>query len=68
VVAPYAETGPDAIVNFDVRSPAARTPLLVSAPYSRVNHVDHTVTDQTSVLRFIEPVLLGEATGAVVPR
>ncbi|MDT8912649.1 alkaline phosphatase family protein [Amycolatopsis sp. PS_44_ISF1] len=31
-----------------------RLPLLVISPYSRVNHVDHTRTDQTSVLRFIE--------------
>ncbi|MBP2705102.1 alkaline phosphatase family protein [Microbispora sp. RL4-1S] len=31
-----------------------RTPLLVISPYSRVNHVDHTLTDQTSILRFIE--------------
>jgi phospholipase C len=31
-----------------------RLPLLVISPYSRVNHVDHGLTDQTSVLRFIE--------------
>ncbi|GLW10832.1 phospholipase C [Microtetraspora sp. NBRC 13810] len=31
-----------------------RTPLLVISPYSKVNHVDHHLTDQTSVLRFIE--------------
>ncbi|MBB4688939.1 phospholipase C [Amycolatopsis jiangsuensis] len=31
-----------------------RLPLLVISPYSRVNHVDHTRTDQTSVLKFIE--------------
>jgi phospholipase C len=31
-----------------------RLPLLVISPYSRVNHVDHTLTDQTSVLKFIE--------------
>ena len=31
-----------------------RTPLLVVSPYSKVNHVDHRVTDQTSVLSFIE--------------
>jgi phospholipase C len=31
-----------------------RTPLLVISPYSRVNHVDHTRTDQTSVLKFVE--------------
>jgi phospholipase C len=31
-----------------------RLPLLVISPYARANFVDHTVTDQTSVLRFIE--------------
>ncbi|WP_410674881.1 phospholipase C [Amycolatopsis sp. cmx-4-68] len=31
-----------------------RLPLLVVSPYSKVNHVDHAVTDQTSVLKFIE--------------
>jgi phospholipase C len=31
-----------------------RLPLLMISPYSRVNHVDHTLTDQSSVLRFVE--------------
>ncbi len=31
-----------------------RLPLLVISPWSRVNFVDHTLTDQTSILRFIE--------------
>lgn len=31
-----------------------RLPLLVVSPYAKVNHVDHTQIDQTSVLRFIE--------------
>ena len=31
-----------------------RLPLLIISPYSRVNWVDHTITDQTSVIRFIE--------------
>ncbi|HEY3502338.1 MAG TPA: alkaline phosphatase family protein [Actinocatenispora sp.] len=31
-----------------------RLPLLVVSPYARRNHVDHAVTDQTSVLSFIE--------------
>ncbi|WP_275291279.1 alkaline phosphatase family protein [Amycolatopsis sp. La24] len=31
-----------------------RLPLLVVSPYSKVNYVDHTRTDQTSVLKFIE--------------
>jgi phospholipase C len=31
-----------------------RLPLLVISPYSRTNYVDHKVTDQSSVLKFIE--------------
>jgi phospholipase C len=31
-----------------------RTPLLVISPWSKANHVDHTLTDQTSVLKFVE--------------
>jgi len=31
-----------------------RLPLLVISPYARENYVDHTVTDQSSILRFIE--------------
>src|SRR5262249_48933454 len=31
-----------------------RLPLLVISPYARANFVDHTVLDQTSILRFIE--------------
>jgi phospholipase C len=31
-----------------------RLPLLVISPYARANFVDHTLTDQTSILRFIE--------------
>jgi len=31
-----------------------RLPLLVISPFARTNYVDHAVTDQTSVLRFIE--------------
>jgi phospholipase C len=31
-----------------------RQPLLVISPFARHNFVDHTLTDQTSVLRFIE--------------
>ncbi|MER6926573.1 alkaline phosphatase family protein, partial [Streptomyces spiralis] len=34
--------------------PGTRQPLLVISPYSKVDKVDHTQTDQTSVLRFIE--------------
>jgi phospholipase C len=31
-----------------------RQPLLVVSPYAKPNFVDHTITDQTSILRFIE--------------
>ena len=31
-----------------------RQPLLVISPWSRENYVDHSVTDQSSILRFIE--------------
>jgi phospholipase C len=31
-----------------------RLPMLVISPYSRAGHVDHSLLDQTSVLRFIE--------------
>ena len=31
-----------------------RTPLLVISPWSKPNYVDHTVTDQTSIIRFVE--------------
>jgi len=36
-----------------------RMPLLVISPFAKVNHVDHTLTDQSSVLRFIEDNWLG---------
>jgi phospholipase C len=31
-----------------------RLPLLVISPFAKVNFVDHSVTDQSSILRFIE--------------
>jgi phospholipase C len=31
-----------------------RQPLIVVSPWARVNYVDHSITDQSSVLRFIE--------------
>ena len=36
-----------------------RLPLLVVAPYARHNFVDHTMTDQSSIVRFIEDNWLG---------
>ncbi len=34
--------------------PGTRQPLLVISPYARTNYVDHTQTDQSSILSFIE--------------
>ena len=52
-----------------------RQPLLVISPYAKTNFIDHTVTEQASVLRFIEdnwqlgfidgPVGPGEGKGSV---
>jgi phospholipase C len=36
-----------------------RQPLMVMSPYSKVNSVDHSITDQTSILRFVEDNWLG---------
>ena len=36
-----------------------RLPLLMISPYARANYVDHTLTDQSSVSRFIEDNWLG---------
>ncbi|WP_263357475.1 phospholipase C [Acidicapsa ligni] len=36
-----------------------RLPLLVISPWSKHNFVDHTVTDQSSILRFVEDNWLG---------
>jgi phospholipase C len=36
-----------------------RIPLLVVSPFAKRNYVDHTLTDQTSILKFIEDNWLG---------
>jgi len=36
-----------------------RQPLLVVSPWARKNFVDHSVTDQTSIIRFVEDNWLG---------
>ncbi len=36
-----------------------RIPLLVVSPFSKKNYVDHTLTDQSSILKFIEDNWLG---------
>jgi phospholipase C len=46
--------------NIDATAPLGRCrygqrlPLLVISPYAKVNYVDHSLTDQTSILQFIE--------------
>jgi phospholipase C len=35
-----------------------RLPLLAISPWAKANYVDHTVTDQTSIIRFIEDIFL----------
>jgi phospholipase C len=37
-----------------------RLPLLVISPWAKQNYVSHTVTDQTSILRFIEDTFLNQ--------
>src|SRR5262249_17631507 len=36
-----------------------RLPMLVGSPWAKRNFVDHTVTDQTSIIRFVEDNWLG---------
>src|SRR5208337_2212533 len=36
-----------------------RLPFLVISPYAKSNFVDHTLTDQTSIIRFVEDNWLG---------
>jgi phospholipase C len=36
-----------------------RLPLLVISPWAKKNYVDSTVTDQSSITRFIEDIFLG---------
>jgi phospholipase C len=36
-----------------------RLPMLVLSPYAKANFVDHSITDQSSILRFIEDNWLG---------
>jgi phospholipase C len=31
-----------------------RLPMLIISPYSKINYVDHSITDQASILKFIE--------------
>ncbi len=52
---PACQAGPAAAGGYADRcGPGTRQPLLVISPYSKVNAVDHTQTEQTSITRFIE--------------
>ncbi|ANP51337.1 phospholipase [Streptomyces griseochromogenes] len=52
---PACQNGPKAAGGYADRcGPGTRQPLLVISPYSKVNKVDHTQTDQASLTRFIE--------------
>ncbi|GAB1325839.1 phospholipase C [Streptomyces sennicomposti] len=52
---PACQAGPRAAGGYQDRcGPGPRQPLLVISPYARVNAVDHTPTEQTSIIRFIE--------------
>jgi phospholipase C len=54
MAAPGQPAPPESTV-FDLRCGyGERLPLLVISPFARENHVDHTITDQTSVLGLIE--------------
>jgi phospholipase C len=54
--------GPDPTTNPHAQGRCGygpRMPLLVISPFAKKNFVDHTVTDQTSIIRFIEDNWLG---------
>ncbi|WP_240969984.1 alkaline phosphatase family protein [Actinacidiphila epipremni] len=52
---PACQAGPKSAGGYSDRcGPGTRQPLLVISPYSKVNSVDHTRTEQTSITRFIE--------------
>lgn len=68
VLKPYL--GPDALPGPSVDHAQGRCgygprlPLLVISPFARRNYVDHSLTDQTSILRFLEDNwLAGERVG-----
>ena len=48
------EENPPAGVYDDRCGYGSRLPLLVISPYAKVNFIDHQLTDQTSIIRFIE--------------
>ncbi|MFJ4782335.1 phospholipase C [Streptomyces sp. NPDC088794] len=52
---PACQKAPKASGGYADRcGPGTRQPLLIVSPYSKVNKVDHTLTDQASIIRFVE--------------
>lgn len=52
---PDCQAGPAAKGGYADRcGPGTRQPLLAISPYSKVNSVDHTATEQASITKFIE--------------
>ncbi|MCF1509235.1 phospholipase C [Streptomyces glomeratus] len=52
---PACQAGPAAAGGYADRcGPGTRQPLLVVSPYSKVNKIDHTLTDQSSIICFVE--------------
>ncbi|MFJ4205463.1 phospholipase C [Streptomyces sviceus] len=52
---PACQSGPAAAGGYADRcGPGTRQPLLVVSPYSKVDTIDHTATEQTSITKFIE--------------
>ncbi|WP_237554902.1 MULTISPECIES: alkaline phosphatase family protein [unclassified Streptomyces] len=52
---PACQAGPTSAGGYADRcGPGTRQPLLVISPYSKVNSVDHTRTEQASITKFIE--------------
>jgi phospholipase C len=52
---PACQSGPAAKGGYADRcGPGTRQPLLVISPYSKVNKIDHTPTEQASITQFIE--------------
>jgi phospholipase C len=52
---PACQAGPAAKGGYADRcGPGTRQPLLVISPYSKVNKIDHTPTEQASITQFIE--------------
>ncbi|OEV02960.1 phospholipase C [Streptomyces nanshensis] len=55
VDAPACRKGPKPAGGYmDRCGPGTRQPLMVISPYSKVNKIDHTQTEQTSITKFIE--------------